>query len=164
MLDQEGAPAAVLYGPSVYSGSFNGRKYTITSATEYPVSEKIVFKFECQDEICMPFSFRIPGWCKAPAVKINGTVTGIPETCRGFAKISRVWRSGDTLELILPMEAVRVTDRYWAHYEYGPLVFALPVESSVTREYDSPFAPCAVEQLVRLYLRIPLQGCVPVQL
>ena len=147
MLDQEGAPAAVLYGPSVYSGSFNGRKYTITSATEYPVSENIVFKFECQDEICMPFSFRIPGWCKAPAVKINGTVTGIPETCRGFAKISRVWRSGDTLELILPMEAVRVTDRYWAHYEYGPLVFALPVESSVTREYDSPFAPCAVEPL-----------------
>ena len=142
MLDRDGSPSAVLYGPSSYSGVFNGVKYRITEETGYPCEETIRFRFSAESELEMPFSFRIPQWCKAPVAELNGMPFRIPETAKGFATVSRLWKEGDTLVLTLPMKPVRKQDRYWSFYEYGPLVFSLPVKYRMTRENPSPFAPC----------------------
>ncbi|MBE6389809.1 MAG: hypothetical protein E7043_06510 [Lentisphaerae bacterium] len=144
MLNKDNAPAAVLYGPSEYSGCFNGCKYSISEETNYPCEESIAFRFTLTENVTMPFSFRIPAWCKNPSVMLNGKILVMPEVINGFAVIERKWQNGDTLTLSLPMTPVQKFDRYWSHFEYGTLVFSLPVSYQITRENPSPFAPCAV--------------------
>ena len=138
MQREDQSPAAVLYGPSV----FQGEQCTIEEETGYPCEDTIIFRFAVKSGVEMPFTFRIPQWCKAPSVELNGKPLEMPEIRDGFASISRKWGNGDRLVLKLPMSPVRKTDRYWSHYEYGPLVFSLPVKYRLTRENPSPFAPC----------------------
>ena len=144
MTDCSGAPAAVLYGPSEYTGTFHGEEYRITEETDYPCDGTVIFRFELKKNMDMPFTFRIPQWCKNPSVEINGHRAELPEIRKGFGSFSRRWENGDCLVLNLPMTPIRKKDRYWSHFEYGPLVFSLPVKYRLTRENPSPFAPCAV--------------------
>ena len=138
MQKEDGSPAAVLYGPSV----FRGENFLVEEETSYPCDETVLFRFTVEKSLEMPFTFRIPQWCKAPTIALNGKALALPEIRDGFVTLARVWENGDELTLKLPMAPVRKTDRYWSHYEYGPLVFSLPVRYSLTRENASPFAPC----------------------
>ncbi len=144
MLDEENAPVAVCYGPSECRGTFNGAAYTIRQQTQYPCGESIAFSFETAAALEMPFTFRIPQWCQAPELRINGEITPLPPPENGFCTLRRSWKSSDVAELRLPMTAIRRNDRYWGWYEYGPLVFSYPVAGELTREYDSPLAPCSI--------------------
>ena len=138
MQREDRSPAAVLYGPSV----FRGENFTIEEETQYPCEDTITFRFAMETGVEMRFTFRIPQWCKAPSVELNGKPLEMPVIRNGFASLLRKWENGDRLVLKLPMSPVRKTDRYWSYYEYGPLVFSLPVKYSLTRENPSPFAPC----------------------
>ena len=144
MQNSDGAPSAVLYGPSEYTGSFRGKEYKITEETQYPYEGSITFRFAMKEDTEMPFTFRLPAWCRNPSMKLNGESMPLPEIRKGFAAICRPWKNGDTLVVELPMEPVLKQDRYWSHFEYGPLVFSLPIKYRFTRENPSPFAPCAL--------------------
>ncbi|MBE6358568.1 MAG: hypothetical protein E7057_04900 [Lentisphaerae bacterium] len=144
MLNEDDSPAAVLYGPSEYTGIFHGSKYTIHETTEYPCKETVEFRFSLEQDLEMPFTLRIPGWCKNPSLVLNGQMLTLPEIKKGFAAIYRKWQNGDTLELTLPMMPIQKFDRYWSYFEYGALVFSLPVTYQLTREDPSAFAPCAI--------------------
>ena len=144
MLTRDGSPAAVLYGPSEYSGIFDGNPYRIFEETEYPCAETVTFRMTMEQPMEMPFTFRIPKWCGNPSLKLNGQPLSLPTGDKGFVTLSRQWRDGDCLELLLPMAPVQKYDRYWSHFEYGPLVFSLPIKHQFTRENPSPFAPCAL--------------------
>ena len=142
MLNEDQAPSAVLYGPSEYSGTFQGIDYKISEVTEYPCESTITFRFAVSSALDMPFTFRIPQWCNSAVVKINGKECVMPEIRKGFATIQRIWNDGDTLTLELPMTPVQKKDRYWTWFEYGPLVFSLPVKYKAVRENSSPYSPC----------------------
>ena len=141
MLDEASAPAAVLYGPSVFHGSFGGVDYTIEEETRYPYDESVLFRFRAQESWEMPLVLRIPGWCPAPKLVVNGAEQEIPALRAGFFRISRRWRDGDEVRLILPFEAVMRCDRYWNWFEAGPLVFSLPVEAVDRAKEHGRFAP-----------------------
>lgn len=138
MLDADEAPVAVLYGPSV----FQGKDYSITEETDYPFDETLRFRFSMKKCRRLPFTFRIPQWCKHSALKLNGQTIALPEIRKGFCKLEREWNDNDVLEVILPMLPVRKTDRYWLWHECGPLVYSLPVPFNFKRENASPFSPC----------------------
>ena len=142
MLNEDQAPSAVLYGPSEYTGTFNGTGYKISERTNYPCEETVTFDFSTESAFEMPFTFRIPQWCCTPSAKINGEEIALSEAVKGFVTVRRIWNNGDTLELELPMKPVQKHDRYWSWFEYGPLVFSLPVKYRAVREGSSPFAPC----------------------
>lgn len=144
MLNTDGAPVATLYGPSVYNGYFHEVKYSIREETGYPYSDTISFRFSCPHELQMPFSIRIPHWCAHPQLTLNGKEIAMPEEINGFCCLNRAWNDRDELRLVLPMEAVCVKDRYWNHFEYGPLVFSYSIPSYFKREFDHPLAPCLV--------------------
>lgn len=144
MLREDNSPSAVLYGPSEYSGTFNGCDYKITERTNYPCEDTVNFSFAVPKDMEMPFTFRIPEWCKNPSVKLNGKALNDFEIINGFVTVNKKWQNNDTLTVQLPMIPVQKFDRYWSHFEYGTLIFSLPVEYSLTRENPSPFAPCAV--------------------
>jgi len=69
---------------------------------------------------------RLPAWCAAPLVKVNGTPTGRPGR-DGYARLRRRWKAGDRVELVLPM-ALRAEptpdDLNLVAFVSGPLVLA----------------------------------------
>ena len=141
MKDHQNAPVAAMYGPSIYCNSFGGIDYSIEEVTEYPYAETILFCFHMRKTLHMPFTFRIPGWCKAGTVVLNGEKIDLSLKQGSYVTLKRIWKDSDILQIHLPMCPVQKTDRYWSWFECGPLVFTFPVPATEKRETDSPFSP-----------------------
>ena len=52
-----------------------------------------------------PLDLHIPGWCTAPSLSVNGTAVAVERNAKGFVRLSRNWKPGDTVRLRLPMTA-----------------------------------------------------------
>jgi DUF1680 family protein len=95
-----------LYGSSrVETRLENGRKLRLAQATEYPWNGRISLRMEeCGTE---PFTLklRIPGWAAGASVRVNGAQTESAPVSGSYFEIRREWRSGDLVELELPMPA-----------------------------------------------------------
>lgn len=127
----ENGLAAMVYGPSnVKAKVGDGTEVKFTEKTNYPFSEEIEFVFESEKSVQFPLELRIPEWCKAPSIKVNGETQPI-EVENNIIKIDRKWQNGDKVELVLPMEFRTST---WAEnalgIERGPLVYALKVKEN----------------------------------
>ena len=127
----QGGLVAAAYGPSTVKAVVaGGAKAEITEETAYPFRDKIVFHFRVDGETEFPLLLRIPSWAASARVAVN---TGPPEpaTAGSFFTIKRLWKTGDSVTLTLPME-VRVTQGYHnaAVVERGPLVYSLAIGES----------------------------------
>jgi len=74
------------------------------------------------------YAFEEPGEAKV-SIQVNGKVVPL-DMDKGFARISRVWKRGDRIDIVLPMEARRVAahpsvkdDEGFVAVERGPLVY-----------------------------------------
>lgn len=125
----DGGVAAMLYAPSKVTLNVTGNvPITITEDTNYPFSDKIRFTVKAKKQVAFPLELRIPGWCKSPSLTVNDQVFEIG-AADSVARISRSWKSGDVVELILPM---LISRSKWQEnaiaVERGPLVYALKIE------------------------------------
>ncbi|MDR0796349.1 MAG: glycoside hydrolase family 127 protein [Tannerella sp.] len=122
--------AALIYSPSEVTAKVDkGTTVKITEDTHYPMDDKIRFTVRIEDrkitEVAFPFHLRIPGWCKEATIAVNGVVEQKIEGGR-MAVLRRTWRSGDNVELTMPMHVF--TNRWHENsisVERGPLVFGL---------------------------------------
>ena len=101
----------------------------ITQQTEYPFAEDVKITVTPENGTAtFRLKLRVPGWCKAPRVKINSQEAPIPAV-NGWIVIERQWKAEDAVELLLPQEVKVVFDKKGlATVERGPLVYALPVK------------------------------------
>ena len=75
---------------------------------------------------------RLPGWCKAYAMKINGNPHSARPDPSGYLAIRREWQSGDQVDYemempirsVFPNPAVRLLEGRFA-IQRGPLVYCL---------------------------------------
>lgn len=139
MVDKDNAPVAALYGATEYSGCRNGFNYTIAAETDYPFQEAINFRFSVSEGGSLPFTFRIPNWCKNPALELNGKKIDLPECKKGFCRLEDL-HDGDSLGLTLPCEVIQVHERQWSFFERGVLLYSLPVASECRRQGSGRFA------------------------
>jgi DUF1680 family protein len=124
--------AALLYSPSeVKAFVANGAEVSFKEETNYPFDETIKFTLSTNNKVksvSFPFHLRVPSWCRNPVVKINGQVYGDSATNK-IIKINREWKTGDVVELQLPMHIYKNT---WYEnsmsVERGPLTYALKIE------------------------------------
>lgn len=121
--------AALVYGASEVTVKVaDGREVKIVEETAYPFKEEIRFNLQMERPSKFPFHLRIPQWCKAPIVKINGQTTNVTNK-NGIMVIDRMWNDKDKVELSLPME---FTTSEWYNnsvgIERGPLVYALKIK------------------------------------
>src|SRR5690606_17449329 len=120
--------AALVYAPSKATIKVaEGNTVELTEQTNYPFDESIRFTLKMANSVKFPFHLRIPGWCKSATVKINGTEWD-QYSGNQIVKIKREWKSGDVLELFLPMELRN--ERWYENsvsIERGPLNFALKI-------------------------------------
>lgn len=137
MRDTKGGLVAAMYGPSSATLPINeGRQQlTVTEETGYPFSETIAFTFKTPTPVTMPFTFRIPGWCEAPAVTINGQPYKGTLTSGTFVSLERTFCNGDAVVLRLPMPVKQLTwENQGVTVERGPLLFAYPVPEKVLND------------------------------
>ncbi len=95
--------------------------------TGYPFSDSVQVRIlERGRADSLTLKLRIPAWCAAPSVKINGK--GIEHGGdAGYVRIDRTWRAGDIVELRLPAELrseATVDDPRTVALLFGPLVLA----------------------------------------
>lgn len=161
--------AATCYGPcKVTALVANAVPIEITGKTDYPFNETIEFSVQPAREAAFPLDFRIPGWCVAPVLDVNGAAVAVERNARGFVRIHRTWKPGDTVRLHLPMTAsvqigrdaaqgapydgahratrVTIPEEHstrgvpYASVSYGPLLFALPIPDTADANTPDPSA------------------------
>ncbi|MEO5999533.1 MAG: beta-L-arabinofuranosidase domain-containing protein [Chitinophagaceae bacterium] len=124
--------AALVYSPSeVKAYVANGTQVSFKEETNYPFEETIKFTLSINKNVkslSFPFHLRIPEWCKHAVIKINGKILQESEGNK-IVKINREWKTGDVVELQLPMHIFKNT---WYEnsisIERGPIVYALKME------------------------------------
>jgi DUF1680 family protein len=127
--------AALLYAPSEVTAKVgNGCLVKITEDTCYPMDDIIRFTVKIEDrkitEVPFPLHLRVPGWCKEAVITVNGTIEQTAEAGT-VAILRRTWKSGDRVELTLPMHVF--TNRWHENsisVERGPLVYGLQMNET----------------------------------
>ncbi|BDP43635.1 hypothetical protein DAETH_36040 (plasmid) [Deinococcus aetherius] len=137
-----GGLAAVAYGPNEVTAELGGQRVRVTSETTYPFGETVRLTVEAAAPARFPLELRVPGWCEGARVRLNGEATTLTPDGRGFVRLEREWRDGDTAELTFPMP-VRVVERERGAcgLMVGPLVLAHSPGETWTRVSDDPPRP-----------------------
>ena len=119
---------------------------TIRQETRYPWEDRVRLKVDPKVAKSFAMHVRIPGWARGsvmpgdlyeyadasgeePTIQVNGEIQPL-ELERGYVRLERTWRAGDTVELNVPMPVRRVhahseveDDRGRVALERGPLVY-----------------------------------------
>jgi uncharacterized protein len=101
------APQAVyvnLYVPSTLRWTENGAALSLTQEGEYPYQDHVSFTVTTSRPAEVTLNFRIPLWAEGASLSVNGArQKGL--VVRGeFAAIRRDWKTGDRVELELPLK------------------------------------------------------------
>ncbi len=126
-----------LFIPS--TGEWKERRLKVALETRYPFGEQVTLQVVQATRSAATIALRLPGWCNAPALRVNGAVVGV-EQAEGYARLTRRWKAGDRIELDLPMQ-VRVEptpdDPRTVAYLHGPVVLAADLGPAADA-FDSP--------------------------
>ena len=129
----DGGLAAVLYGPSKVTATVgpDHEPVEIVQTTNYPFEEQIQLRIQCRSAVTFPLLLRVPGWCNAPRLTVNGAAAEAARTDKGFLVLHRRFQPDDIVTLSLPMKLALT---HWpgggVGIEYGPLVYALPIKEN----------------------------------
>jgi hypothetical protein len=134
---QDGLVAAV-YAPCEVRTILRGTPVQVVEETGYPFHGTVLLVINPASPLSFPLQLRIPGWAAGTTIRVNGqpALGGAP-TPGSFARIERVWKSGDHVEIVFPMQP-RVSR--WFHdsvaIERGPLVFSYGIGESWVKLRD----------------------------
>ncbi len=128
-----------LYIPSTVRWSHGGAQVELIQKGGYPYDSHVQFEVKTSKAAAFAVNLRIPVWAERASVAANGK-RGSAVSPGRFAQVERQWRSGDRIELELPMKARTETiDKQHSDIVallMGPLVlFAITgSQPAVTRE------------------------------
>lgn len=137
--------AAVLYAPcEVRATVGDGVRVHVVEKTDYPFHDTVAFDVSPERPAAFALVLRVPGWCTAPRLKVNGRSQAVPRDARGWLVIERTWRAGDTLQVQFPMT---LTARVWEQnrgtvsVNRGPLTYSLNIGERWEKYGDKPQWP-----------------------
>ena len=106
-----------------------GVKVSLRQETDYPTSGNVTVQVDPSRPAEFPLSLRVPRWCSGAEVAVNGKRVEGPVGTGKFFTITRTWRSGDRVELHMPMSwrlvKGRVAQAGRIAILRGPVVFCL---------------------------------------
>lgn len=131
MATQDNGLAAILYAAcQVEAQVGDGTKVRITQETDYPFGETVTFTIHTPQQVSFPLYLRIPRWCTAVGVSVNGQALQVTAKPLSYLCLQRTWQEGDRLELRLPMQ---IQVRTWqannrsVSVDRGPLTYSLKI-------------------------------------
>lgn len=132
----------------------------LSQITNYPWDENVMFVVGVVDPQTFTLNVRLPQWCRAPKVKVNGEDIESLEVVDGYARIERAWFNGDQVEVCFPMPVEKVWSNPRVSYsagkialQRGPIVYCFeevdngPNLSQIYISADAPFTVGKDEQL-----------------
>lgn len=122
-----------LYGGNQLSTTLkDGSAIRLEQQTGYPWDGNIVITLKEVPAKPVSLYLRIPGWCKAARLTINGKSVLQPVTSGEYAALKRQWKAGDKIELVLDMPATLIEanplveeTRNQVTVKRGPIVYCL---------------------------------------
>jgi hypothetical protein len=122
-----------LYGAGAAEIETKGQTVSIEQKTEYPWQGRVRIHVAPERPSTFALALRVPGWCRQAKVMVNGKAVALGKIIRkGYAHISREWKSGDKVDLELPMPVERIEanpkvrqDCGRVALQRGPLVYCL---------------------------------------
>ena len=138
----DGGLAATLFGPSEVKTDINGQPVTITEETDYPFRETISFKIKIAKPATFALGLRIPEWCAAATVTVNGKPSRMDSGAGTFAILKREFQDGDVVALRLPMN-VQLKDWFTGgavSVQRGPLVYSVKIDEKRVESQQEPDA------------------------
>lgn len=113
--------------------TLKGSRIVIRQETDYPWDGRIRMSIDTDRDTEFTLALRIPDWCSRPELSVNGTMHPVDgNVMNGYVEIRRAWRAGDTVELNLPMEILRMKGHPLIRQtagkvalQRGPLVYCL---------------------------------------
>ncbi len=84
-----------------------GTEVRLAVRTDYPWTEEVVLEVNPAEPAEFTLYLRIPGWCRAAALAVNGQPQSLAPV-NGYAELTRAWQPGDTVTLTLPMPVERI--------------------------------------------------------
>lgn len=75
----------------------------LSIATEYPYASTVTMSLQLSQPRSFALRLRVPAWAVGASVAVNGKRSAAPIVPGTFADIVREWRSGDRVELDLPL-------------------------------------------------------------
>ncbi len=122
-----------LYIPSKVQWQYERTPIGVTQRTNYPFDAVVQFEFTMASPQEFGLHLRIPAWAIGATVAVNGKRQPINLEPGTFASVRRQWKTGDRVELELPMtmrlEAVDPQHPKTVALIRGPLVL-FPITSS----------------------------------
>ncbi len=124
----------------------------LTQQTRYPWDGHVKLTVDPAQEAAFDLCLRIPGWCRQRqtpgglyrvaateeadgstfSVKVNGRVVPVSPLDRGYVRMGRSWKAGDTIELDLSMPIRRIhadprvkADAGLVALQRGPIVYCV---------------------------------------
>jgi DUF1680 family protein len=108
-----------------------GARVVLRQTANYPWDGDVRIAVGPDRPVEFALHLRLPGWCEGPIIAINGNATST-EIVRGYARLKRLWRAGDVVELHMPMPVRRVhanpkvaADIGRVALQRGPLVYCV---------------------------------------
>ena len=93
-----------LYGSNSVSTTLaDGSAFALTQRTEYPWDDVVRISIDAAPAHEIALMLRIPGWCDAAGLRVNGEASDMPLTAESYVEVKRAWQAGDVIELSLPM-------------------------------------------------------------
>jgi hypothetical protein len=138
-----GLCAAMYSANEVTAQVGDGTKVRIEEKSNYPFEENITFQIHADKTAHFPLYFRIPAWCKAAEISVNGEKLPMELVAGKFARLERAWSDGDEIALKLPMQ---ISVREWAanhdsvSVNYGPLTLSFKIGERYERKDSSKTA------------------------
>lgn len=92
-----------LYTQSSAEVNIGGHSVTIRQETDYPTSGHVKIVLLPSEPLEFPLRLRIPGWCTAATLTVNGEAPVEVFPSNTFCEIRRTWKPSDSLILEMPM-------------------------------------------------------------
>jgi uncharacterized protein len=126
-----------LYIPSTLRWTQGGSQIELTQKSAYPYDEQVQFDVKLSQPAEFGVSLRIPAWAEGASIAVNGKRESAQ--AGSFARVGRTWKTGDRLELELPLrkrlEAIDAQHPNVVALLAGPLVLFAITDSqpAITR-------------------------------
>ena len=100
---------------------------SVRQDTRFPQEDRIRLTVNAKAPSAFTLRLRVPYWADVGSVSVNGTPIPAFSSPSSYLSLTRTWKSGDVVELTLPMRLHRShmpDDRSVQAVMYGPLVLA----------------------------------------
>ncbi|MBO0796557.1 MAG: glycoside hydrolase family 127 protein, partial [Ktedonobacteraceae bacterium] len=125
--------AVHLYMQSTSTLPVGTQQVKLRQETAYPWDGSIRLSIETEQPVQFGLKLRIPGWCHEAHLAVNGEEIPIDQNLhKGYVRIERRWRTGDSivLDLAMPVQRIRAhpdirDDAGCVALQRGPLLYCL---------------------------------------